>query len=76
MLPDMISRMKPWLLLILVASAVTFLLLAAQADGDHGWWLFGVSLFQGVLLALIVWREKETPATAWQRLKQPPREGL
>jgi hypothetical protein len=73
---DVWARLRPWLFLVLVVSAGTFLLLAAQAEGDHGWWLLGASIFQGVLIAVIVWREKETPASAWHRLKQPPRQGL
>jgi Na+/melibiose symporter-like transporter len=72
---DRLGRLKPWLLLILVASAVAFILLAAQAD-DRDPWIFGVAVFYGVMAAIVVWREKETPASAWQRLKQPPREGL
>lgn len=71
----MIARLKPWLLLILVVSAVAFILLAVQAD-DRGGWLLGVAIFYGVMAAIVVWREKETPASAWHRLKQPPREGL
>lgn len=71
----MIARLKPWLLLILVASAVAFILLAVQA-GDRDPWILGVAIFYGVMAAIVVWREKETPASAWHRLKQPPREGL
>jgi hypothetical protein len=71
----MIARLKPWLLLILIASAVAFILLAVQAD-DRDPWILGVAIFYGVMAAIVVWREKETPASAWERLKRPPREGL
>ena len=72
---DMIARLKAWLLLILIASAVAFILLAVQADNRDGW-LLGVAVFYVVMAAIVVWRERETPASAWHRLKQPPREGL
>ena len=71
-----VASIKPWALLILVVSMVTFILLAIQSDGTEGPCLVAMSVFQGVLIALIVWREKETPASAWVRLKQPPRDGL
>lgn len=71
----MIARLKPWLLLILVASGLVFILLAVQADGRDPW-ILGVAIFYGVMAALVVWREKETPASAWHRLKQPPRADL
>lgn len=70
-----VKRLKPWLQLVLVASAVAFILLAVQAD-DRDPWIFGLAAFYGVLTAIVVWREKETPSSAWRRLKQPPREGL
>lgn len=69
------SRLRAWLVLFLIASAVAFILLAVQAD-DGGPWLFGLAAFEGLLVVLIVWREKETPSSAWERLKRPPREGL
>ena len=71
-----VARLKPWLVLFLVASTVAFILLAVQADEGGGPWLFGIAAFQGFLAVLVVWRERETPSSAWRRLKQPPREGL
>jgi hypothetical protein len=74
----MLSRLKPWIVMILLASTVAFVLLGLQAsiDGHTGLWMIGAALFQGILVAIIVWREKETPSSAWERLKQPPRRGL
>ena len=69
------TRLKPWLFLVLIVSCVSFILLAVQSDGSDPW-VLGAAIFCGVLTAIIVWRERETPTSAWHRLKQPPRKGL
>jgi protein-S-isoprenylcysteine O-methyltransferase Ste14 len=71
-----VASLKSWALLVLTVSMVSFILSAIQSDGIEGWALLAASVFQGVLIALIVWSERETPGSAWRRLKQKPRAGL
>lgn len=72
----LLTRLKPWVVMVLVVSVTSFTIGAMTSGGEGGLWLLAGAAFHGIFIALLVWREGHTPSSAWSALRRPPREGL
>lgn len=65
-----------WGSLILIVAGISLVIASISPGGISGWWALPAALFSGLMWAIIVWRSRHTPASAWKNLRRPPREDL